>query len=183
MSAGRSAGGSRRQWGWHRLQPRWAEQLVATSGVRRGDLVLDIGAGDGALTRPLVRLGARVIAIERHPLRASSLRAEFGRAVVVVSADAADLRLPRRPFYVVANPPFAATSTVLRRLLHPGSRLVSAHLMLDERAITRWVGQHAPAATRWQESFEIMLGDRLPRHAFDPPPEVRCRVLTLRRRR
>jgi 23S rRNA (adenine-N6)-dimethyltransferase len=183
VSAERRSGGSRRQWGWHRLHPRWAEQFVAASGVRRGDLVLDIGAGDGALTRPLVRLGATVIAIEGHPLRASSLRAEFGREVVVVSADASDLRLPRRPFHVVANPPFAATSAVLRRLLHPGSRLVSAHLVLDERAITRWIGSHAPAATRWQESFEVVLGDRLPRRAFDPPPEVRCRVLTLRRRR
>ena len=174
--------GSRRQWGWHRLHPRWAEQLVAAPASRRGDLVLDIGAGDGALTRPLVRLGAEVIAIERHPQRASSLRAEFGRAVVVVIADAADLRLPRRPFHVVANPPFAATSAVLRRLLHPGSRLVSAHLVLDERAISRWISPTAPAATRWQQQFEITLGDRLPRHAFDPPPDVRCRVLTLRRR-
>jgi 23S rRNA (adenine-N6)-dimethyltransferase len=173
---------SRREWGWHRLHPRWAEQFVAASGVRRGDLVLDIGAGDGALTRPLVRLGAEVIAIERHPQRASLLRAEFGRDVVVVSADAADLRLPRRPFHVVANPPFAATSAMLRRLLHPGSQLVSAHLVLDERAVVRWVGPTAPAATRWQQRFEILLGDRLPRQAFDPPPDVRCRVLTLRRR-
>ena len=174
--------GSRRQWGWHRLHPRWAEQLVAASGVRRGDLVLDIGAGDGSLTRPLVEAGATVIAIERHPQRASSLRAEFGRAVVVVMADATDLRLPRRPFHVVANPPFGATSAVLRRLLHPGSRLVSAHLVLDERAITRWISRRAPAAARWQEQFEITLGDRLPRQAFEPPPDVRCRVLALRRR-
>jgi 23S rRNA (adenine-N6)-dimethyltransferase len=174
--------GSRRQWGWHRLEPRWAERFVAASGVRRGDLVLDIGAGDGALTRPLVRLGATVIAVERHPQRASSLRAEFGRTVVVVAADAADLRLPRRPFHVVANPPFAATSAVLRRLLHPGSRLMSAHLVLDERAIARWVGGDAPAAGRWQAQFEIVVGERLPRRAFDPPPDVRCRVLELRRR-
>jgi 23S rRNA (adenine-N6)-dimethyltransferase len=173
--------GSRRQWGWHRLDPRWAERFVAASGIRRGDLVLDIGAGDGALTRPLVRLGASVIAVERHPQRASSLRAEFGRTVVVVAADAADLRLPRRPFHVVANPPFAATSAVLRRLLHPGSRLMTAHLVLDERAIGRWVGGDAPAARRWQAQFEIVVGERLPRRAFDPPPEARCRVLTLRR--
>jgi 23S rRNA (adenine-N6)-dimethyltransferase len=129
-----------------------------------------------------VRTGANVVAIERHPSRSASLRAEFGRDVVVVNADASDLRLPRRPFHVVANPPFAATSGVLRRLLHPGSRLVSAHLLLDERAITRWIGPHAPAARRWQDSFEVVLGERLPRQAFDPPPEVRCRVLTLRRR-
>jgi 23S rRNA (adenine-N6)-dimethyltransferase len=174
--------GSRRQWGWHRLNPRWAEQLVATSGIGRGDLVLDIGAGDGAITRPLVELGADVIAVERHPQRASSLCAELGADALIIIADASDLRLPRRPFHVVANPPFAATSAVLRRLLHPRSRLVSAHLVLDERAIARWIGPDAPAAARWQQQFEILVGDRLPRRAFDPPPAVRCRVLTLRRR-
>jgi 16S rRNA A1518/A1519 N6-dimethyltransferase RsmA/KsgA/DIM1 with predicted DNA glycosylase/AP lyase activity len=71
---------------------------------------------------------------------------------------------------------------VLRRLLHPGSRLESAHLVLDERAIARWIGPNAPAAPRWQQQFEITIGDRLPRQAFEPPPDVRCRVLALRRR-
>lgn len=174
--------GSRRSWGWHRLQPRWAERLVAESGIRRGDLVVDIGAGLGAITAPLVATGATVIAVERHPQRAAELRARFGRDVVVVLADAGDLRLPRRPFHVVANPPFAATSAVLRRLLHPSSALVSARLVLDERAIARWAGRAAPAAGRWQRHFEIVVGERLPRNAFDPPPAVRCRVFSLHRR-
>jgi 23S rRNA (adenine-N6)-dimethyltransferase len=174
--------GSRRQWGWHQLDTRWAERLVASSGVGPGDLVVDVGAGRGAITAPLVAAGATVIAVERHPQRVAELRARFGRDVVVVAADVADLRLPRRPFHVVANPPFSATSAVLRRLLHPGSRLVAAHLVLDERAISRWIGPSAPAAIRWQRQFEIVVGDRLPRRAFDPPPEVRCRMLTLRQR-
>lgn len=172
---------SRRAWGWHSLDPIWAERLVASAGVGRGDVVVDIGAGRGAITRPLVAAGASVIAVERHPGRAGGLAAEFGRRITLVRADAADLRLPRRPFHVVANPPFAATSAILRRLLHPSSRLVSAHLVLDERAIDRWTGPDAPAAARWRRDFTVTTGRRLPRQAFDPPPAVRCRVLTLRR--
>ncbi len=172
---------SRRAWGWHSLDPAWAERLVAGSGVGRGDLVIDIGAGLGAITRPLVDAGATVIAVERHQGRADELAVEFGQRVTIVRADAADLRLPRRPFHVVANPPFAATSAILRRLLHPASRLISAHLVLDERAIDRWAGPHAPAATRWRRDFALSVGPRLPRQAFDPPPAVRCRILTLQR--
>ena len=51
----RGAGGS---WGWHRLADDWAERIVAAAGIRPGELVLDIGAGHGALTGPLVRAGA-----------------------------------------------------------------------------------------------------------------------------
>ena len=64
-------GGSPPAWGWYRLDPAWADRLVADSGVSRGDLVLDIGAGDGALTEPLLERGARVIAVELHPGRAA----------------------------------------------------------------------------------------------------------------
>ena len=86
------------RWGYHRLDPRWAERLVEHAGIRPGDLVLDIGAGDGALVAPLLRRGARVVAIELHAERASRLRERFADdAVKVVRADAADLRLPRRP--------------------------------------------------------------------------------------
>ena len=132
------AGGRPPAWGWYRLDRSWAERLVAESGVARGDLVLDIGAGDGALTAPLVELGARVVAFELHPGRAAALRRRFGDDVRVVQADAADLRLPRRPFRVVANPPWSITDPLLRRLLHPASRLVRADLLLKRSATRRW---------------------------------------------
>ena len=39
-----------------------------------------------------------------------------GSRVTVVGADALELRLPRRPFRVVANPPYSTWATLLRRL-------------------------------------------------------------------
>src|SRR6185295_9390598 len=123
------------------------------AGVRRGDLVLDVGAGLGALTAPLVDTGARVIAIEMHPRRAQVLRERFGRRVTVVQADAADLRLPRRPYSVVANPPFGITTALLRRVLQPGTRLAGAHVVMQEQAARRWVSAAAPAQHRWGRTF------------------------------
>lgn len=175
-------GAASQRWGWHRLSPEWAERLVTASGVGPGDTVLDIGAGTGALTAPLVSTGARVIAVEQHPQRARALQDRFGDEIVLVRADAADLRLPRRPYHVVANPPFAITSDVLRRLLQRGSRLLSAHLVLQEAAARRWTSARAPGAGRWSQTHLASLGPALPRRAFTPPPRVAARVLVLRRR-
>jgi 23S rRNA (adenine-N6)-dimethyltransferase len=172
-----------RWWGWHELDPRWAERLVADAGVGPGAVVVDVGAGTGAITAPLVAAGARVVAVEVHPGRARHLRQRFGDAVVVVAADAADLRLPRRPFHVVANPPFAATTALLRRLLQPGSRLVGAVVVLPAPAARRWAGPGAPGAGRWARDYEVALGPAVPRSAFRPPPPAGARVLTIRRRR
>ncbi|MGD9796603.1 MAG: rRNA adenine N-6-methyltransferase family protein [Acidimicrobiia bacterium] len=177
-----SAGPER--WGWHRLDPDWASRLVRRAGVAPGDLVLDIGAGRGAITRPLLDAGARVVAIELHEGRARSLRTELaGRDLVVVRTDAADLRLPRRGFKVVANPPFGVTAAVLRRLLHPASRLERAELVLPWWACVRWATGRGLGGLASSRRFELGLGPRVPPRAFHPPPPSPAGVLSIHRRR
>jgi 23S rRNA (adenine-N6)-dimethyltransferase len=173
VSAAGSRQGSRRAWGWHRLDHKWAARIVAQAGVRPGELVLDIGAGDGALTAPLIRAGARVVAVELHPGRAARLRHQFPEATVV-HADAASLRLPSRPFRVVASPPYGITAGLLGLLLAPGSRLVAADLVL-QRATAR---KHT---SRRNRGFRVTMGTAVPRRAFHPPPHVDSAVLVVRR--
>jgi 23S rRNA (adenine-N6)-dimethyltransferase len=175
------AGG--RRWGWHALDGREAARLVADAGVRRGDLVVDAGAGAGALTAPLVAAGARVVAVELHPARAAALRRRFaGAPVTVVQADVADLRLPRSPFIVVANPPFAASAALLRRLTAPGSRLLEASVVLPVWVARRWADGRAPGAGRWQAAYVTAVTRRIPRTAFSPPAPGDAAVLTFRLR-
>jgi 23S rRNA (adenine-N6)-dimethyltransferase len=149
--------------------------VVGAAGVRPGELVLDIGAGQGALTAHLLRAGARVVAVELHPGRAAGLRERFP-GLTVVEADGACVRLPGRPFRVVANPPYGISAALLRNLLAPGSRLAAADLVL-QRAVVR---RHTTGTVR---GFDLAAGLSLPRRAFLPPPQVDSAVLVIRRRR
>ncbi len=176
------SGSGHRTWGWHPLDNRWAERVVDAAQIRPGELVLDIGAGHGALTAPLVRAGARVIAVELHPGRAERLRRRFsGDPVTVVQADAADLRLPNRPFRVVSSPPYGVSSALLRRLLSRGSKMTSADVVLQRAVVNRYLYGAAPAASRWTHQYRATVGIRLPRKAFTPPPRVDSAVLRLTR--
>jgi 23S rRNA (adenine-N6)-dimethyltransferase len=151
--------------------------------VRPGDLVLDVGAGGGVIPSELRRAGAHVVAIELHEQRVARLRERFdGQQVTVVRADATDLRLPRRPFKVVANPPFGATTALLRRLTAPSSRLERASLVLPAWAATRWASGRGTDGPRSRAAFACSLGPRVPASAFRPPPPHEPRVLLVSRR-
>ena len=158
-------------------------RLVALADVSSGDLVLDVGAGRGAITAELLRAGAHVIAVELHEQRVTFLRERFdGQRVTVVRTDASDLRLPRRPFKVVANPPFGATTALLRRLTAPSSRLEQASLVLPAWAATRWAAGRGAGGPRSRQAFACALGPRVPRSAFRPPPPHEPRILLVHRR-
>ena len=145
---------------------------MAGSPVTRRDVVCDLGAGLGALTRPLAATGARVIAVELHPARAAALRREqAGSRVVVVERDLREFTFPGRPFRVVANPPYAGVNALVRRLL-ADPHLLSADLVVAEGAARGLLRQTA----------HLRLGERVPRHAFENPPPVAARVLQIRRR-
>jgi len=177
-----ASGRSRRAWGWHHLTDDWAARVVAQADVRPGELVLDIGAGTGALTTHLVNAGARVVAIELHPPRVRRLRERFPDTVTVVHQDAAELAWPRQPFRVVANPPYSISSVLLHRLLSADSRLVAADLVLQRAVVQRYVDGRGRACARRARRWDLRRGALLPRLAFRPPPRVDSAVLVVRRR-
>lgn len=170
---------SRRSWGWHRLSPDWASRVVDASPVAAGDLVLDVGAGTGALTAALAAKGAQVVAVELHAGRADVLRRRFGEQITVVRVDVRNLRLPRRPFRVVASPPYAAASDLIG-LLMSSDRLLSADLVLQRAAALRYA--LSPPSRRHTRRYSFQVGMSVPRRAFIPPPHVDSAVLQVRRR-
>jgi 23S rRNA (adenine-N6)-dimethyltransferase len=169
-------------WGWHQLDRRWAARLVALARVQPGDLVLDVGAGSGVITGALLQAGARVIAVELHPRRVAQLRERFdGQRVTVVRADATDLRLPRRPFTVVANPPFSVTTSLLRRLTAPSSHLERASLILPTWAAMRWAAGRGAGGQGARRRFAYTRGPTVPARAFRPAAPNPTAVLLVTR--
>lgn len=180
-------GSSPRPHGRHFLRSRrLVEAIVADAGIGAGDLVLDLGAGRGALTQELARRARRVWAVELDAVLADGLGRRFPATNVrVLRADATVLRWPDEPFRVVANLPFGSAAAILRSLLDdPRVPLFSADLVVQwELAAKRaalWPGTLAGAY--WGAWHRFALVRRLPPCAFAPPPSVDAGVLRIERR-
>jgi 23S rRNA (adenine-N6)-dimethyltransferase len=168
----------------------FVERFVGNLELGDGDLVVDIGAGVGALTFPLACTGAEVWAVEPDPdwaarLTATAHRLGLADRVRVIPTTVERLRFPSRPYRVVANPPFGRTTTVLSRLLdEPTSGPTRADLVL-ERGVAHKHATAPPRALRtaaWTPWWDFERGVQVPRDAFRPRPNVDAAVLTIRRR-
>ena len=156
-----------------------------------GELVVDLGAGTGALTVPLARAGARVWAVEADPVWADRLQdrltgAGLDHLVRVIRADIARLRLPAEPYRVVANPPFGLTTAILARLLDQPAAGPERADLLVERAVARKHATEPAIALRtaaWAPWWRFDLGPTAGRDAFRPRPGVDAQVLRIHRRR
>jgi len=164
---------------------RAIDALVHGSGAGAGDLVVDIGAGNGLISEALARRGAQVLAIERDPALVRRLRAKFATwpAVTVLEDDVLTAPLPAGPFRAVANIPFGITTKILRRLLDDDG-LVRADLIVQaEVARKRGTGGRGTLLNAgWEPWLEFGTGARIPAAAFRPVPRVDTAVLIVTRR-
>ena len=180
----------RRSLGQNFLRPEVGRQLVASAGFRPDELVVEIGAGRGALTRALATHPIDVIAVELDPIWSERLREELRRAgcrrVRVVHADFLSLALPTQPFRVIGSLPFGRTTDICRRLFDdPRVPLERADLVVQWEVACKRVSSPPDTllSTAWAPWWEFRLGPRIPSSDFRPVPRADAGGLVVTRRR
>ena len=173
--------------GQHFLPRPLAADLVERALIEGDELIVEVGAGRGALTAALAQRAREVIAIELDPRLTRGLRATFAGAptVRIVEADARSWPLPREPFRAFGNVPFAITTDLLRHLLDdPFGALTRADLIVQREAARKRVVD-PPRTVRtlgWAPWWTFSIERHLPARSFRPPPRVDGALLVIRRR-
>lgn len=176
----RSAFGGRHELGQNFLTHRTTiDTLDALVGTTTGP-ILELGAGDGAITRRLAATPRRITAIDIDEHRVRRL-ARVLPQVRVVHADA--LHYPLDAPVIIGNIPFHLTTPILRRLLSTQSW---EHAVL----VTQWevarkragVGGRTMMTAQSAPWFEFALRGRVPAWGFVPRAGVDGGILTITRR-
>ena len=162
------------------------EQVVAAAEVRGEDIVLEIGAGLGSLTRHLAKAARSVVAVELDegllpPLR--QVLDPFPNVHIVhgdiLALDPAKL-IPEGAYLVVANIPYYITSVLIRHLLEcsrPPSRLVLTMQKEVAQRVCAAPGDLSLLALSVQVYGQPHITAFIPAGAFYPPPKVDSAIL------
>jgi 16S rRNA (adenine1518-N6/adenine1519-N6)-dimethyltransferase len=177
-----------RRLGQHFLRPASVERLLRVIAPRADDVFLEIGPGRGALTLPLARQAARVVAVELDARLAERLREEAPANVEVVTADAltVDLRaLAPAGARLVGNLPYYVSSPLMRRFLTLAGHARDLHVMLQEEVARRIASppgsrEYGILSVLYAVGCSVELAARFPPGAFAPPPRVSSAVLRIR---
>ncbi|WP_309059187.1 ErmE/ErmH/ErmO/ErmR family 23S rRNA (adenine(2058)-N(6))-methyltransferase [Streptomyces sp.] len=150
-------------------------------------LLLEVGAGKGALTDPLAPMCRELHAYEIDPRLVPALRDRFSGTphVRVIGADFLAARPPRTPFSVAGNVPFSRTAAVVDWCLR-APRLTDATLLTQLEYARKRTGDYGSwtrlTVLTWPHC-EWRLLARVGRRSFRPVPRVDAGVVRIERRR
>ena len=184
----------------HRPRKRFGQHFLADPGVvarivtavdpRPGQRLIEIGPGEGVLTRPVLTSCGRLEVVELDRDLAAGLAGRLGEpdGLVVHQADALELELSGLPgdgpFRVIGNLPYNISTPLLFHLFDQAGLIADMHFMLQKEVVDRLV---AGPGSRQYGRLSVMAGFRcemaalfdVPPAAFRPPPKVDSAVIRL----
>jgi len=164
------------------FDPSILDRIAAAAVSDASEVVLEIGAGKGTLTRALARRAAKVIAIEADRRLATALDAVRPANVRIVAGDALEVAWPAADV-VCGNIPYQITSPLIERALRPprpGRIVFLVQREVADRLAAR-PGTRAwgalSAGVQLVAAVERLF--RVPAGAFRPKPRVDSAVVRL----
>lgn len=162
-------------------------RIVDAATLDARDVVLEVGAGVGTLTRRLAQRAGRVLAIELDERLIPVLRhtlAPYDRVDIihgdVLALEPGDLVSP--PYKVVGNLPYYITSAILRHFLEahakPSLLVVTVQKEVADRIVAH-PGKMSLLAVSVQFFGRPKVVAKVPPGAFYPSPGVRSAVVRI----
>jgi 16S rRNA (adenine1518-N6/adenine1519-N6)-dimethyltransferase len=168
------------------VDPAVIAAIVDAINPARGEALLEIGPGLGALTRPLLAATGELHAIEIDRDLAATLRHEWGERLSLHVGDVLqfDLGTLGAALRVIGNLPYNISTPLLFHLADHADRIRDIHVMLQKEVVERMVA--APADSNYGR-LSVMLQYRfameklldVPATAFTPAPTVESAMVRL----
>ena len=178
----------RKRFGQHFLHdPGVVRRIVDAIDPAPADIMVEIGPGEGVLTRALLDRIERLDAIEIDRDLCAHLAREFpAERLMVRCADALTIDFAAYPpgMRVVGNLPYNVSTPLLFHLALWAERVRDMHFMLQWEVVERMVAnpstpEYGRLSVMLQTRFRMRRLLRVSPGAFRPPPKVESAVVRL----
>ncbi len=181
---------ARKRFGQNFLQdPRTIADIVEAVRPAYDDLVIEIGPGLGAITRPLLAQLATLHVVEIDRDIIARLKREFpADRLTIHEGDALAFDFASiggsAPLKIVGNLPYNISTPLLFHLARFAHRVVDMHFMLQKEVVDRMVAEpstpdYGRLSVMLQYHFSMERILDVPPEAFSPPPKVDSAVVRM----
>lgn len=180
--------------GQHFLTGMWAAaKLAECIAIQPDETILEIGPGKGALTKELIKTGARVVAVEKDETLVAELRGTFRKEIEsgqlqLVSQDIRDFNpsdqhaLHASSYVLAANIPYYITGEILRKFLTARPQPRTLALLVQKEVAERIVarnGKESILSISVKAYGTPKVISKVSRGNFSPPPSVDSAILRI----
>ncbi|MGD8536586.1 MAG: 16S rRNA (adenine(1518)-N(6)/adenine(1519)-N(6))-dimethyltransferase RsmA, partial [Candidatus Aminicenantes bacterium] len=172
------------------------KKIIRRISPQEQDLIIEIGAGRGALTFPLAEKAGKVIAIETDPtLIPSLIKKNIPNLTIlekdILKVDFLALLNKEKNFKgnqkLVGNLPFSLSSPLLFKVLGEKELFTECVFLLQKEVAERLCAQpgskaYAPLSILFQIHFLLQLHFTVSPECFSPPPKVDSALISLKKR-
>jgi 16S rRNA (adenine1518-N6/adenine1519-N6)-dimethyltransferase len=187
----------RRALGQHFLKSQAVlKKIIRRISPQEQDLIIEIGAGKGALTFPLAEKAGKVIAIEKDSTLIRSLKRKKIPNLTILEKDILKVDFEellkkekdcKRNLKLAGNLPYSLSSPLLFKVLEERELFRECIFLLQREVAERLCGQpgsknYAPLSILFQIHFHLQLHFTVPPECFSPPPKVDSALISLKKR-
>ncbi len=152
-------------------------RIVELAKIQKDEVILEIGAGTGNLTKLLVKKAKKLYAIEKDKNLFSELKKISNKNLKLIPGDALKVQFPDFD-KLVANLPYSISEPLIQRLIYEDFKL--AVLLLPENFVKIISGEKRTKLTEITKTFfELKLDRDVKPESFSPKPRVFSRIIVL----
>lgn len=163
-------------------------RLIGQSSIGVDDIVFEIGAGEGIITKQLANKARKVIAFEIDRNLSRKLIEAFPNKnlVEVVNQDFLQYELPKYDYKVFSNIPFNLTANIIKKLTFSNNPSIDSYLIVQKEAAQKFAGKPLSASNSLvsvliQSHFEVSIFHQFRKDDFFPRPMVDTVMIRLQK--
>ena len=168
--------------------PKILKKIVDFARIEKDDIVVEVGPGEGTLTKLLLERAKRVIAIEKDHFLVEHLKEKFREQILddrlkIIEEDILDSDLKYNGYKLIGNIPYYITGAIFKKFLEAKKQPESITFVVQKEVADRIIardGKESILSISMKAYGEPQYGGVIKAGSFNPKPKVDSAIISIR---